>query len=157
MVQEAPVSHNGASQTLSKEPNPWLSNKPTSLKVARKRNEVLVSKDSNAVERSEHVLDKQRQKTAESRAKILDDAELEVSVDAVLTLEKDGAEKKSKKSRSKLKTSGTPQLDDEDNSEANSELEEQEQALTNGKASRQRELVARAFANDNVVKVCQDL
>lgn len=69
------------------------------------------------------------------------------------------------KQRQTKPSKGADNADADDESDVNSEVDEQEAALTNKgkgrakgvKAFEQRELVARAFAGDNVVRVCDDL
>ena len=126
-------------------------------KVSKKVNAVVVGKDSKAADKSKNKLKKQASKREEQREKEKDDAVVEISMDHVLTL------------ASSIKPSGpkvtaTPAADSADDSD-DSEIEAQESALdlkgkVNGsglKAFEQRDLVALAFAGDNVVQVCFEL
>ena len=64
--------------------------------------------------------------------------------------------KKAKKEQGTLQQVKMPAHDDDD-SDSNSEVEAQEASLRKGKKSsafEQRDLVARAFAGDNVMQVC---
>lgn len=104
---------------------------------------MVVSKDSKALDKAKHRLDKQASNNPGERAKALDDAALQISLDNVLRLPLTSKEA-------------------EDDSGEDSEIEAQENLLLNGKgkgkanrvAFQQRELVALAFAGDNVVQVC---
>ncbi|KAJ3715559.1 Utp14-domain-containing protein [Lentinula guzmanii] len=158
--------------------NPWLVpsvNVPS--RTARKKNEVVVDKDSSQTTKSRHKLKKQAKKTEEEKARAKDDALVEIEMDRVLTVSEaqQGQKKKvaseailnnTKQNQSKKKkgkTHAPPSSgavsDDDDSDSDNSEVEEQEKMLlTKGKKAKavkafeQRELVARAFAGDNVVR-----
>lgn len=148
------------------EPNPWLlpRNADTITKAPRKNNEVVVSKDSSAITKSKNKLKKQAKKREEERAKAKDDATMEISMENVLTLEatpiaSSSLPKKSAQEKPIGNTvNGVPADESDDN---NSEVEAQEKALNfkgKGKAKglkafEQRDLVALAFAGDNVVQV----
>ncbi|KAF9564953.1 Utp14-domain-containing protein [Agrocybe pediades] len=162
--------------------NPWLvhdasadSSKP---KLAKKVNEVVVSKDSKFAEKSKARLKKSAMKKAEEREKAADDAVVEISMDAVMTASTSvapaaapsaSASKEANKKRKgasakngKAAVASQPAADNDDASDddINVELEAQEQALAmkgKGKANgvtafEQRDLVALAFAGDNVVQ-----
>ena len=125
-------------------------------KVSKKVNAVVVGKDSKAADKSKNKLKKQASKREEQREKEKDDAVVEISMDHVLTLA-------SSTKPSGPKVTATPAADSADDSD--SEIEAQESALdlkgkVNGsglKAFEQRDLVALAFAGDNVVQVCSEL
>lgn len=129
-------------------------------KAVRKKNEVVVSKESNALEKSKNKLRKQARKREEERELAREDAELEILVDDVLTLSTTGdtISQKSIKVKQKQKAGARAQANG-DESDAGSEIEEQEKVLAaknkkgGMKAFQQRDLVARAFAGDNVVRV----
>ncbi len=123
------------------ESNPWLSVGSSSSKVSRKKNEVVVDKNSNLTEKSKNKLKKKAKKTEKEKAMAQDDAVVEISVENVLTL-------------------GKVAVDDGGDSDGNSEVEAQEKMLETknkkkGKnvAFEQRDLVKMAFAGDNVVQV----
>jgi len=138
--------------------NPWLKDScATTLsgKVSRKKNEVVVAKGSNAADKAAHALSKKSAKAGAERnkARVEDEATVEISVDEVLKL--------------KPAEAGMDGDDDDDEGGRNSEVEEQERMERakglkgKGKAKanattafQQRELVALAFAGDNVVEVC---
>ncbi|KAJ4473028.1 Utp14-domain-containing protein [Lentinula aciculospora] len=184
---ENPPSRAALCQPLSSKPakstapvNPWLvaseSNGPS--KAARKKNEVVMDKDSSQTTKSKHKLSKQTQKAEEEKTRAKNDALVEIEMDTVLvnpdvpkTLEEEedasgtsmlSTEKKSR-SKTKIGKTQTPlssgAISDGDSDGGESEVEEQEKMLQmKGKKAKtlnafeQRELVARAFAGDNVVK-----
>lgn len=143
------------------------------IKAPRKANEIVVGKDSKALDKSKNKLKKKAQKREEEREKAKEDAVLEISMDNVLTLSSipvssvssnpTPVPKKEKKQKKKeaLNNGGVATGGNDDDSDANSEVEAQEMALelkdkgkANGvKAFQQRDLVALAFAGDNVVQV----
>lgn len=143
--------------------NPWLSISDTpSSKVAKRNNEVVLGKDSSLSQKSKMTLKKQMAKAAGTQEKEVDDATLEITTQDALVLKKESAvvqngRNKKKKKKNIGKDKEALPVDD-DSSEENSELDEQEAALNKTrkgpKAFEQRELVARAFAGDNVVRVC---
>lgn len=142
----------------SHEPNPWLHlGEPSSNRIARKRNEVVVGKDTSTAVKSQNALRKQMQKTEEERLKEADDAVVEIDPKEILPLTSEHLQKKRIKSKKDKAVKGKEKATDEQ-SEDDSEIEEQERALTrpkNGLKSfeKQGDLVARAFAGDNVVQV----
>lgn len=156
--------------TTTSIPNPWLV--PTaSSGPSRKRNEVRVHKGADALTRSSNKLKKQAGKHEDERERAKDDAVLEIDANNVLTVPDPPASSVSgKKTKAKAKGGGTAKAssgptstthDDGDESDVPSEVEEQERAAEakKGKAGngvqafQQRELVALAFAGDNVVQV----
>ncbi|KAG7442817.1 Utp14-domain-containing protein [Guyanagaster necrorhizus] len=126
------------------ESNPWLAAGSSSSKVSRKKNEVVVDKNSNLTEKSKNKLKKKAKKTEKEKAMVQDDAVVEISVENVLTL-------------------GKVVDDGDDDSDGNSEVETQEKMLeTKNKKGKnvvfeQRDLVKMAFAGDNVVKEFEEL
>ncbi|KAG6891640.1 hypothetical protein C0992_001326 [Termitomyces sp. T32_za158] len=160
--------------------NPWLASRDSesiSIKAPKKNNEVVVSKDSTSSVKSKNKLKKLARKRGEEKEKAVDDAVVEISIDKVLTLNgatdtiQSVAAPLSKRSSPTSSKDGLPRSssavahevtnDDED---ANSEIEAQEKALKlKGKlkaklpqAFEQRDLVALAFAGDNVVHEFQE-
>lgn len=105
------------------------------------------------------------QNTEQERERQKDDAVVEISLDNTLNNSaiRDSAATSPpstttdrKKARKKKGASKKAQSNGDDESDVHSEIEEQEKALRKGqkvKAFEQRELVARAFAGDNVVQV----
>jgi U3 small nucleolar RNA-associated protein 14 len=96
------------------ESNPWLPSSDIAMKAPRKKNEVVVGKDSAIVEKSKNRLKKRTKKQDEEKKKAQEDANVEISMTDVLVL----------------------------NGEAKGP-----------KPFEQRDLVALAFAGDNVVQV----
>ena len=138
----------------------------------RRKNEILVGKNSTGAAKSKHQITKQLLKGAEEREKAQDDAVVEISMDEVLKLPSEpGAREeeeedhatgvKSGKAKGKEKAAPSGRQVDAafEASDAESEIEAQEQqvkAKGKGKgikAFEQRDLVALAFAGDNVVQV----
>ncbi|KAG6813718.1 hypothetical protein H0H92_008126 [Tricholoma furcatifolium] len=158
--------------------NPWLvphDSQSSSMKAPKKNNEVVVGKDSNALTKSKNKLKKLARKKGEEKAKAVDDAMVEISVDNVLTLNSNSAAARpstssapTKSAPARKSSSGTRQEHahdgGEDDDDVNSEVEAQEKALDSkgkGKAKlpqafEQRDLVALAFAGDNVVHEFQE-
>ncbi|KAF8555092.1 Utp14-domain-containing protein [Imleria badia] len=149
-------------------PNPWLV-PAASSGPSRKRNEVLVHKDASALTKSSNRLKKQSGKDAEERERAKDDAVLEIDANDVLTVPEPPAPSVSgKKAKGKAKAKETvPKAsagassaagEGDDESDAPSEVEEQERAAEEKNADKgvrafqQRDLVALAFAGDNVVQ-----
>ncbi|PIL31303.1 hypothetical protein GSI_06001 [Ganoderma sinense ZZ0214-1] len=150
------------------EVNPWLVQSSSSGK-AQTKHEVAVSKESAAAEKSKNKLRKRQQKRLEEKAKVQEDAAVDISMSTVMTLSgpsKAGESSKASSAKSIPATNGKAKpsaMDNQDSdSDVNSELEEQERAAArrgkgkgkaNGvKAFEQRDLVALAFAGDNVVQ-----
>lgn len=150
------------------EVNPWIAQ--TSNKGGLTKHEVAISKESATAEKSKNKLRKRVKNRLEEKAKALEDAAVDVSLSTVMTLA-NGSEAgpskagQSSKSKSSSKSASVakgkaraPHDDDDSDSDANSEVEEQESALARKgkgkvKAFEQRDLVALAFAGDNVVQV----
>ncbi|CAL1694682.1 unnamed protein product [Somion occarium] len=139
-------------------PNPWLAPRQDPAKAVPKKHEIAVSKDSASVEKSKNKLRKKAQKHEEEQSKARNDAAVDISMSNVMTLGDNSSAGPSKpKTRSQ---SGNQRDDGDDDSDVHSEVEEQERLLdrkgkgkANGvKAFEQRDLVARAFAGDNVVR-----
>ncbi|CAK5267301.1 unnamed protein product [Mycena citricolor] len=116
---------------LSAEVNPWLTETASGPKAPRGKNQVVVSKDSKNMDKARHKLSKNEKKLDKDVVSAArDDDRVEIEMSHVM-----GG----------------------DDSDENSEVEAQEQALLKNKKKgvhsfEQRDLVARAFAGDNVVK-----
>lgn len=142
--------------------NPWLSAGTTVGRVSKKKNAVVVGKNSDAAALSKNALKKRQRKATEAQADAKEDAVVDIDVGKVLTLENTPAQPAPKKQAqpnapitSGAKVAGG--IEDEDEDE---EREEQEAKLVaRGKGKKgvttfdQRELVAMAFAGDNVIAV----
>lgn len=144
-----PTSHNRLTTGRSGQANPWLERDDLrESKAAKKSNIIVVGKDSKEIEKSKHKMNKKTRNLEQEKAKAKEDAAMEISIDNVLTLP----------SRSLKKVDATMEVDAD--SDANSEVDAQENAIlmktkqrSNGlKAFEQRDLVALAFAGDNVVQ-----
>lgn len=142
--------------------NPWLSSGTTVGKVSRKKNAVVVGKNSDAATLSKNALKKRQRRATEAQADAKEDAVVDIDVGKVLKLENAPAQPAPKKQAqpnapitSGAKVAGGFEDEDEDE-----EREEQEAKLVaRGKGKKgvttfdQRELVAMAFAGDNVIAV----
>lgn len=161
------------------ETNPWLNVEvpPSSSKQARKQNEILIHKDSAAAVKSQNTLQKQRTKTAEAKDQEKEDAEVVIDINDVMTVtvvpqgksdsesmqtdqvngKSQGKKKRKERHKSDRGASKFAELHDADWADGSeSEVEEQERVAKGNRrptAFEQRELVARAFAGDNVVQV----
>ena len=131
--------------------------------MTKKTNEVVVQKDSKALDKSKNKLKKQARKRGEVREIAREEGVVEISLDKVLTLP--SAPSDSNHSDEPVRKASQQQVShvqtDEDESDSNSEMGAQEAALilkgkrkAGGiKAFEQRDLIAVAFAGDNVVQV----
>ena len=134
-------------QQSSSDHNPWLSRNGQSSYTTVKKNEIAVSKDSTSTIKAKNKLRKRQKETKDEVAKIQDDSVLEISPTDLLVASFKG-NRQAEPGR--------------DSSDEVGEVEEQEDMLRQkgkppgGKRHvfQQRELVSRAFAGDNVVKVC---
>lgn len=158
-------------QDVKEESNPWLTrDTESSARSAGKKNGVF-GKDSHKAEKSKNKLKKLARKRQEEKEKAQEDAVVEISMDQNLTLKDSlkpaSAKPSSPKSASTAKSPASQAngivVDNGDDSDANSEVEAQEAAILKTKtdanpkglkAFQQRDLVALAFAGDNVVHVC---
>ena len=125
--------------------NPWLSRNGQPY-TALKKNDIAVSKDSTSAVKAKNMLRKRQRETKAEMAKSKDDGVLEISPTDLLVASSKGGQQAEHGSCS---------------SEGDTEVEEQEDRLKGkGRSSggtkhvfKQRELVARAFAGDNVIQV----
>ncbi|KAJ7145917.1 small-subunit processome [Mycena epipterygia] len=129
--------------------NPWLAQSASSSgpKAPRTKNHVVVSKDSKALDKAAHKLSKNEKKLDKVAVAVArDDEVVEIEMGKIL---------------------GAGEQHDEDEDDANSEVDAQERVLSlkkqGGKAGKaavkafeQRDLVALAFAGDNVVRDFED-
>ncbi|KAF5312924.1 hypothetical protein D9619_002453 [Psilocybe cf. subviscida] len=157
--------------------NPWLNHEAaTKVKVAKKVNEVVVDKDSKLLDKSKHKLKKMSQKKDDARDNAQDDAAVEISLDATLaSTSKAAAIQPGLSAKAKTKAAPAPAStpsaqvadhnSDSESDDDNVEITAQELALNakgkgkavNGvKAFEQRDLVALAFAGDNVVQTFEE-
>ncbi|KAJ6582029.1 Utp14 protein-domain-containing protein [Mycena capillaripes] len=151
-----------SSATPATEENPWLVQPASSSgpKAPRAKNDIVVSKDSKAMDKARHKLAKNEKKLDKiAVAEAQDDEIVEIEMDKLL-----GADEQKKQKAPKPKNVAAD--DDDEDDDANSEVDAQEQALQlkkKGKAGKaevkafeQRDLVALAFAGDNVVRDFED-
>lgn len=152
--------------------NPWLTqDSKGKSKAVKKINEVVVGKDSRPAEKSKNKLKKANQKKEDRREQAQDDAVVEISLDNVLApattstvdnVKMVGGSKSNSQKAVTVQNPSTNAGDSDNSDDDNFELDAQEQALHlkgKGKANalkafEQRDLVALAFAGDNVVQVC---
>ncbi|KAI0783149.1 Utp14 protein-domain-containing protein [Abortiporus biennis] len=165
----SPVSERLASLPTLEEPqNPWLiPAEAGASKTVQKKHEVAISKESSTAEKSKNKLKKRTKKRGEEKEKAKEESMVDISMSNVMTL---GINVSAGPSSSKVTgvrgdtgkvKSVKSHLENEDeDSDANSEVEVQERALDRKgkgkakglKAFEQRDLVAKAFAGDNVVQ-----
>ena len=161
--------------------NPWLVEGPGPTKITKRKNELVSGKCLARARKSENQMQKQLMKGPQERERAIDEATIELDINDILALgssskadlratpkangmlngsckkqQKKEAKRVKKEQKTRLQDK-TPAHDDNDSSDTNSELEAQEARLRKGKkpsAFEQRDLVARAFAGDNVLQVC---
>lgn len=118
-----------------------------------------MSKNSTFATKSKNTLKKQLDKTEEAQSREKDDEVVEISLDDALTIStlekaqaqgKLGAPKDKGKGKAAVVDSAYRNSDDEGD-----DVEDHGEVGSGVKAFSQRELVALAFAGDNVVEVCQ--
>ncbi|KAG8927039.1 hypothetical protein FRC02_008526, partial [Tulasnella sp. 418] len=138
-----PMTLGALQESALNEENPWLTldGDAPSSKVARKTTDVVISKDSSFAAKSKNALKKQQQKGHEARTREQEDAIVEINLDNVLTVAGKEAPEKSRAKgvKNSMVDPAYEEKDDED-------------SIQNPKALRQRDLVALAFAGDNVVE-----
>jgi U3 small nucleolar RNA-associated protein 14 len=125
--------------------NPWLSRNGQPSHTTLKKNDIAVSKGSTSAVKAKNKLRKRQKETKDEMAKSHDDGVVEISpTDLLVASSKCGR-----------------QAEPGSSSDGDTEVEEQEDRLK-GKGKplggtkhvfKQRELVARAFAGDNVIQV----
>ena len=161
-VQPAPSSPTvERAMAPTSDANPWLS--LTQTMSVQKRHEVSVSKTSADAEKSKSRLRKRVKKREEEKEKAKEDATVDISMSDVLNSSLAEVEDKPPTQARREEALPTMAVDGQDeDSDLPSETEEQERALQwkargrrkDVRAFEQRDLVARAFAGDNVVQVC---
>lgn len=129
--------------------NPWLSTKPTT-KLSRKKNESTVSKESSAQSKAANRIQKHIAKGDDERREAMEDAQLDIDPEARLTF-RNGAQAKAKKG--KKAASKVHFVNDSDNPDDDDASLVDEPVAIRGRgptAIQQRDLVAEAFAGDDV-------
>jgi len=153
------------------ESNPWLTrDTDSSSKAPRKKNEMF-GKESQRADKSKNKLKKRARKAQEEKEKAKEDAKVEISMDQNLTLQaslkhpKASASSKSAPAANPSTSAVGVVAGGDSDSDADSEVDAQEAAILKTKvnanpkglkAIQQRDLVALAFAGDNVVHVRGD-
>lgn len=139
--------------------NPWLVPRDGGRSGGPKRAEVAVGKSSKATDKFKDKLSKKQLRKEEEREAAAEDAELEIEPDQALILQPAVASsskpKKAKASKGKGKASAAADASEESDSDSEVEAQERQLERKGGKQSvafKQRDLVARAFAGDNVVQ-----
>lgn len=151
------------------ESNPWLSleeDAASTAKISRKMNKATVGKDSRDAVRLAAKVDRHRSKMADAREADADDAQVDINPDIVLSLGQKvtpqlavpttiSTAAKPKKGSAAKATARSTQIEDGTGSsdEEDTEIEHKNQSARGPAAFKQRDLVARAFAGDNVVAV----
>ncbi|KAK4702289.1 U3 small nucleolar RNA-associated protein 14, partial [Phenoliferia sp. Uapishka_3] len=142
------------------EENPWLAvddSQPSSGKVSRKMNKATVGKDSRDASRSAAKVDRHKSKLSDAREAEKDDAQVEIDPEVVLALA--NAPSAPQLTTGARMTSGGGKKvsavavrgDDDDSSDEDDEEQHDAQRGRGPAAFKQRELVAKAFAGDDVV------
>ncbi|KAF8592755.1 small-subunit processome [Ramaria rubella] len=157
-------------------PNPWLQPRSaTALQPqSRRKIEVLIGEDSAGADKSKKAMKRRLLKGAEERERAKEDAVVEINLEGVLGVPGEGGSGEAVgtgmdvgsvgargREKAKLNRDGRQVDAAYEDSDADSEVEAQEQQVNgkatgksgkNVKAFEQRDLVARAFAGDNVVQ-----
>ena len=144
--------------------NPWLV--PSGRSRGPKRAEVAVGKDSKSADKFKDKLSKQQLRREEEREAAAEDAELEIEPDQALILpsaqsttasSSKSRPRKVKKGKSAAAADDAPVDGHSSDSDSEVELQERQLERKGGRqgpvAFKQRDLVAMAFAGDNVVQV----
>jgi U3 small nucleolar RNA-associated protein 14 len=122
-------------------------NPTTSTKLSREKNEIFVSKKSSLASKSKAALKKQLARTEDALSREADDAVVEISLDKAMTSShaKQKPMQKSKQEGKEKAKEANPVVD--------SAFRNSDDEGEGVKAFEQRDLVALAFAGDNVVEV----
>jgi len=144
-----------SSPEVTQRENPWLTVEPVAGKRSRAKNEVMLGKNSDAATLSKNAMKKRLRKQAEAVAQEID-SNLEIDVNAIMSIPKDDTSNKARKpKRASEPTAGHHRVDEAYHDD---DVEEEDglagPRTKNGPtAFEQRDLVARAFAGDNVIDV----
>ncbi|KAI0687976.1 Utp14 protein-domain-containing protein [Cytidiella melzeri] len=154
----SPITSRSVPLPAEPKTNPWLdAHVDSSSHATRKKHEVSVGKNSALAEKSKNKLRKRVRKREEGKEREKDEAVVDVEMANVMTPRNEAGVSAAPMSQRET----TINVDEGEESEVLSELDAQEDALEmtgKGKlrkdvqAFEQRELVARAFAGDNVVR-----
>lgn len=157
LSRPVPLPH---TQAECEERNPWLvaSHK---LTLNQKKREVAIGKDSAGTEKSKNKLRKRVKMREEEKLKGKEDATVDVSMSEVMTLRDAAHSKTLRKSMGPSLVMRGQDADSDTDSDEYSEMDAQEEISHKEgkgrkkevvKAFEQRDLVARAFAGDNVAR-----
>jgi U3 small nucleolar RNA-associated protein 14 len=144
--QNLSASQSQPTELSRNDDNPWLSRNGQPSHTTLKKNDIAVSKDSTSAVKAKNKLRKRQRETRDEMEKSHDDSVLEISPTDLLVASSKGGRQAEHGSCS---------------SDGDTEVEEQEDRLK-GKGKhrvgpkhifKQSELVARAFAGDNVIQV----
>ncbi|KAF9504662.1 hypothetical protein BS47DRAFT_1386203 [Hydnum rufescens UP504] len=130
--------------------NPWLADPTASAKLSREKNEILVSKKSSLASKSKAAFKKQLARTEDVLTREADDAVVEISLDQAMPIDhaKQNKPKQKSKQEGKDKTKVVDPVVDPAFRDSDDEGDDAEGEDI--KAFEQRDLVALAFAGDNV-------
>lgn len=126
--------------------NPWLNAGNGQIKKSKKKNVATLSKDSSKVDKSTDAF-KKRKRNIDG---VNDDDAVDVDINATL-VQSNNSKKKQKKQKNKAQNDSN----NDENSEFDSETSDEDAEMAGGgvQAFKQRDLVAEAFAADDVVQV----
>ncbi|CCL98912.1 uncharacterized protein FIBRA_00919 [Fibroporia radiculosa] len=173
-LMTSPVAERSSPLSPPEVVNPWLVRADGADRPLQKKHEIAISKSSASAEKSKNRLWKRQMNLVEEKEKAQEDAAVDIVMTNVLTLDESShksARPSPKHSQSASITDQIPQSSRKNrehggsDSDANSEVDEQEMLLAQSKgkgkgkgkangvqAFEQRDLVALAFAGDNVVQ-----
>ncbi|ORY84072.1 Utp14 protein-domain-containing protein [Leucosporidium creatinivorum] len=152
----SPLSTN-ATPTSTDESNPWLADAASASKLSRKSNKATVGKDSRDASRLADKVARHKSRQSDAREAEQDDATVDIDPSNVLASAKAKAQpqitapSKEKKKGAAGPTTKATMEEDERSSDEDDEEQHEAQRGRGQLAFKQRELVARAFAGDNVV------
>ncbi|KZO95969.1 Utp14-domain-containing protein [Calocera viscosa TUFC12733] len=143
----APVADSGS--------NPWLSTDGSTKRTSKKNH--ALTKDSNAADKSQAVLKGQLSKTLERRRERQDEARVEISMGDLLKVDRPKDSRKNANGQKTLKQKKAEKAEEASKvatvDEAYHDDETEDEAdMKNASAFTQRDLVAQAFAGDNVIE-----
>lgn len=168
LSRRSPLSLGASSNSTTVESNPWLAvaeDAASAGKLSRKMNKATVGKDSRDAVRLAAKVDRHRSKLADAREADADDAQVDIDPSVVLSLGQKAApqlmvpvtkSKTGKGSAAKATATARSTIVEGDAASSDEEDDEIEHKMQSGQgpaAFKQRDLVARAFAGDNVVAV----
>lgn len=141
--------------TQEDQANPWLNQNAGKAPIhlqAKKINRVTIGKDSSAQDKAAYAIKRDIRKTADARTAELQDAQVALDPSNFLRVGDPSSEPGSRrKANGQQEITSREDADSEDDSlsvQGESDDEKGTLGLT------QREMIAKAFAGDNVIKVC---